>query len=202
MIDDVMSAPPFTLFPSSFLHRSFLLLSPVREVVILHELNIAPEAHNPRASLSRLLLSLSPFLSFAFFFPSPSSPLLPPVVNLSPLLRHSQTAHPPPSPLSLSTFSRTISIRYLSVIPALLGSSFRCLPLQQLHERHASSGILETGKCPVPRELCVGWGPTRHGHNPPFDASSTLSALRRRITRTCHGIALPILDLRYFCTFQ
>lgn len=77
MIDDVMSAPPFTLFPSSFLHRSFLLLSPVREVVILHELNIAPEAHNPRASLSRLLLSLSLlvlcFLLFLSLLPPPPS---------------------------------------------------------------------------------------------------------------------------------
>lgn len=109
MIDDVMSAPPFTLFPSSFLHRSFLLLSPVREVVILHELNIAPEAHNPRASLSRLPL---PLLVLCFLLPpSPLPSLISPSFSVT-------RKRPTPS-----TLSRTISIRYLSVIPALLGSS-------------------------------------------------------------------------------
>lgn len=109
MIDDVMSAPPFTLFPSSFLHRSFLLL-----LAGSRGSNPPRAEHRARGTQSSSfpLLPLSPPPSCPLLssFPLPS-----PVVNLSLLLRHSQTAHPP--------LSRTISIRYLSVIPALLGST-------------------------------------------------------------------------------
>lgn len=92
MIDDVMSAPPFTLFPSSFLHRSFLLL-----LAGSRGSNPPRAEHRARGTQSSSfpLLPLSPPPSCPLLssFPLPS-----PVVNLSLLLRHSQTAHPPPSP--------------------------------------------------------------------------------------------------------
>lgn len=72
MIDDVMSAPPFTLFPSSFLHRSFLLL-----LAGSRGSNPPRAEHRARGTQSSSfpLLPLSPlsFLSFAFFFPPPVS---------------------------------------------------------------------------------------------------------------------------------
>lgn len=53
------------------LSLSFSLSTTLREVVILHKLNIAlKETHNPRGSLSRLFASLfAPFYSLACYLP-------------------------------------------------------------------------------------------------------------------------------------
>lgn len=131
MIDDVMSAPPFTLPPPSPLPPPLFppptYEPPVREVVILHELNIAPEAHNPR----ELPLPLPPRSPAPPSCPLLSSLPLLPVVNLSlPPSPSSSLANgnpPPPSPLPPPC---TISIH--SVIPALLSGSspFRSVPFR------------------------------------------------------------------------
>ena len=109
MIDDVMSAPPrrsaavsrlsllpTAIFPPSstsfFFLRSFLFVAS-RGSIILRELNIAPQAHNPRGSLFPspsfslglcfLLLYLPPPSSFAAAPLLVSSLLISPFLSLS-----------------------------------------------------------------------------------------------------------------------
>lgn len=149
MIDDVMSAPPFTLFPSSFLHRSFLLL-----LAGSRGSNPPRAEHRARGTQSSSfpLLPLSPPPSCPLLssFPLPS-----PVVNLSLLLRHSQTAHPP--------LSRTISIRYLSVIPALLGST---VPFGASPTTARKTRFLRDPRKPENVPFPVNYAKSEIGHNP------------------------------------
>lgn len=188
MIDDVMSAPPFTLPPPSPLPPPLFppptYEPPVREVVILHELNIAPEAHNPR----ELPLPLPPRSPAPPSCPLLSSLPLLPVVNLSlpPSPSSSLANGNPPSPLSpppsLHYFDPLRNTGFTLRILSVPFRSVPFLPLQQLRKTPGlPPGSSKPENVPFPRELRPGGrgGPTL------FTLQLFLIALHHRVSRTC-----------------
>lgn len=144
MIDDVMSAPPFTLFPSSFLHRSFLLL-----LAGSRGSNPPRAEHRARGTQSSSfpLLPLSPPLLVLCFLLSPSR--LPLLISPSFSVTRKRPIRPPPHPFP----------HYFDPLPlrntgfTRIHGSVRCLS-NNCTKDALPPGSSKTGKCPVPRELC------------------------------------------------
>lgn len=145
MIDDVMSAPPFTLFPSSFLHRSFLLL-----LAGSRGSNPPRAEHRARGTQSSsfplLPLSPPPLLVLCFLL-SPSR--LPLLISPSFSVTRKRPIRPPPHPFP----------HYFDPLPlrntgfTRIHGSVRCLS-NNCTKDALPPGSSKTGKCPVPRELC------------------------------------------------